>query len=167
MTYGEMPYDHLYGLDEQEDRWEAQYADYLDQQMEAQYHAELEAQHQASLEMQEEEIIQDAFQTIEEEEIRDPHALLHCPMIQPNDARAATVGEFLASLLSALWLEGEGFSGKRPLGNSDWQWQVYMSMVAGGLAEGIINKWGDEDISDEGAANELILQAIRLAYNHE
>lgn len=96
----------------------------------------------------------------------DPHDLLHCPMVQPNDGDAATVGEFLGLLLSTLWLQGEGFSGKRPLGNSDWQQQVYMSMVEGGFADRIINRWGDEDIDDPIAADELILMAIRLAYDH-
>lgn len=88
-------------------------------------------------------------------------------MVQPNDARADTLGEFLGALLSALWLEGECFSGKRPLGNSDWQQQVYMSLVKGGLAEGVVNKWGDPDIADVRAADELIVRAIQFAYDHE
>lgn len=36
----------------------------------------------------------------------------------PNGAGAATVGEYLAKLLAELWLHDEGFSGKRPFGNS-------------------------------------------------
>lgn len=96
----------------------------------------------------------------------DPHDLLHAPMIQPNDGQAATVGEFLGLLLSTLWLQNEEFSGKRPLGNSDWQDQVYLSMIQGGFAEGVINRWGDVEVADVGAADELILLAIRYTYKH-
>lgn len=94
------------------------------------------------------------------------HQVLHCRMITPNDGDAATVGEFLGLLLSTLWLQNEGFSGKRPLGNSDWQHQVYTSLIEGGLVEGVVNKWGEVEPENFYAADELILQAIRLAYNH-
>ena len=33
-----------------------------------------------------------------------------------------TVGRFLKKCLLGLIKEGEGFSGKRPLGESDWDW---------------------------------------------
>lgn len=98
----------------------------------------------------------------------DPHELLHCPMMQPNDANAETVAEFLGAILTALWVEGECFSGKRPLGNSDWQWQVHMSLAKAGFVDTIINKWDEEDISDSDldALDDLIIQAIRLITNH-
>ena len=35
-----------------------------------------------------------------------------------NDADAENIGEYLKALLSAVWHEGESFSGKRPFGNS-------------------------------------------------
>ena len=34
--------------------------------------------------------------------------------MQPNDANAATVREYLLALLKEVWREGEGFNGKRP-----------------------------------------------------
>lgn len=102
----------------------------------------------------------------------DPHDLLHCPM-GPNDADAATVGEYLGLLLSTLWLQGQQFNGKRPFGNSDWQWLVYEAMVKNGFVFGILaDDDGDtylEDFTydDQIKADELILQAISLAYRHE
>ena len=33
-----------------------------------------------------------------------------------------SVREWLSELLVALWIKGEYFSSKRPLGNSDWEW---------------------------------------------
>lgn len=95
----------------------------------------------------------------------DPHDILHCSM-GPNDADAATVGEYLGLLLSTLWLQDENFNSKRPFGNSSWQWSVYEALAAAGFAETVINKWGDKDIADVSATDELILQAIRLAYDH-
>lgn len=98
----------------------------------------------------------------------DPHDVLHCPMDPGNDARAKTVGEFLGVLLCTLWEENEQFSGKRPLGNSDWQWQVYEAMVKNGLIAGILYEGHLEDFSyeEEEKADDLILQAIKLAYDH-
>jgi len=110
------------------------------------------------------------YNTLDEELIQDSlaHQLLHLPMGE-NDASAATVGEYLGLLLSTLWLQNESFSGKRPFGNSDWQYVVYMAMVKAGLATGVVyEEYGSEylDEIDEVAADEIILQAIRLAYNH-
>lgn len=101
------------------------------------------------------------------------HEVLHCPMDpKTNDARASTVGEYLGLLLSTLWIENEGFSGKRPLGNSSWQWDVYTALVKAGLAEGnVYDEDGYEELDfsteAESAADEMIVQAIKFAYNHE
>lgn len=109
----------------------------------------------------------DEYNNVDEliEDVFDPHELLHAPMVQPNDGQAATIGEFLGLLLSTLWLEGEAFSGKRPLGNSDWYDQVYQSMIEGGFIESEIDKWGDRNPVNYDAADELILLAIRFVYH--
>jgi len=62
-----------------------------------------------------------------------------------NDADADTVREYLKALLTALWDEGESFSGKRPLGNSGWEFD---------LLEAIPGKMSDKKKSD------LIFKAI-------
>lgn len=36
-----------------------------------------------------------------------------------------TFREYFQKLLNQLWYEGEGFSGKRPFGNSGWQDDIY------------------------------------------
>lgn len=196
MSYGTDPEDHLYGFDEQEDRWERQYADYLEDQIEAQYAAEMDAEYAASMALTEEILRQEEMasthdhgdhsknphhHSIEPQEQPLAHQLLHLPLGN-NEAQAATVGEYLGLLLSTLWLQAEGFSGKRPFGNSDWQYPVYIAMVKGGLATGTVyednncncradcphsyeelDDWDQESII---AADELILQAIRLAYDH-
>lgn len=46
-----------------------------------------------------------------------------------NDARATTVRGFLVALLRLLWEYGESFSGKRPWGNSGWQYAVHDAVL--------------------------------------
>ena len=78
--------------------------------------------------------------------------VLRLPMERSsNDAGADSVGEFLVALLRALWDEAEGFSGKRPLGGSDWQWQVYEAMG--------IDPEGDDN-GEVNRADALIMRAI-------
>ena len=40
-----------------------------------------------------------------------------------------TIGEYLMELLRLVWQDGEGFSGKRPWGNSCWELPVYEALV--------------------------------------
>ena len=58
--------------------------------------------------------------------------VLDVPMGE-NDAEAATVRDYLKDLLSTLWREEEGFSGKRPFGNSGWKYELYAALTAAGL----------------------------------
>lgn len=99
----------------------------------------------------------------------DPHDILHCPIERGNGADASTIGEFLGVLLSTLWQENEGFSGKRPLGDSNWQWIVYEALVKNGFVSGTLGEDGyleDFPYEEEKKADKLILQAIRFAYDH-
>ena len=56
--------------------------------------------------------------------------------MEPNDAEATTIREYLKALLEAVWSEGEGFSGKRPFGNSSWEYDLYRALVKGGSING-------------------------------
>lgn len=84
--------------------------------------------------------------------------ILDLPM-QENDANARTVREYLKTLLFMLWERREGFSGKRPFGNSGWEHELYDALVAGGVLN------GDEDgrilDSETGFADALIEAAIQ------
>lgn len=59
-----------------------------------------------------------------------------------QDVEANSIREYLKQLLSTLWAEGEGFSGKRPFGNSGWDYDLYRPLVIMGVVEG---EWEDED----------------------
>lgn len=142
---------------EQDAQWDAKYAAHLDEMMEAQYNAELALQ------------LDQLTLTIP----LDPpnslaHELLHLEINDP-DSGAQTVGQFLGLLLSTLWLQTELFSGKRPFGNSDWQYTVYKAMGKAGIAEIVFDEDGYiENFTNEAqiSADELILQSIKLMYNH-
>ena len=43
-----------------------------------------------------------------------------------------TIRQYLYQLLRSVWRENEEFSGKRPFGNSGWQYDVYKALVNGG-----------------------------------
>lgn len=79
-----------------------------------------------------------------------------------NDAGASTIREYLVKLLAELWREQEGFSGKRPFGNSSWDGDLYIALIRAGLIHGGF----DEDgylyhCGDAVGAFELIAQAIQ------
>jgi len=85
--------------------------------------------------------------------------ILDLPM-NDNDADAETIRDYFKKLLSKLWNEGEDFSGKRPFGNSDWDMDIYTTLVEHHLIEGNF----DEDFLIENvdyeAGNRLVLELI-------
>lgn len=85
--------------------------------------------------------------------------ILDVPM-QENDANASSVRDYLKMLLRTLWREGEGFSGKRPFGNSGWESEIYAALVISGAVAGKVDSEGYLDECDEKAADKLILAAI-------
>lgn len=77
-----------------------------------------------------------------------------------NDAGAGTVREYLVKLLVVLWRDQECFSGKRPFGNSSWDWDLYMALVDAELITGSYDEDGCLDDADVKAGSALIEQAI-------
>lgn len=89
----------------------------------------------------------------------DPRAVLDLSL-GDNDADAKTVRAYFQALLSTLWEEGEGFSGKRPFGNSGWDYDLYKPLVSAGIVPGKIGEDGDLLDFDAKAANAVIFAAI-------
>ena len=73
-----------------------------------------------------------------------------------NDAYAPTVREYLRKLLRSVWIDGEGFDGKRPFGNSGWHREIYGVLVEKEFIDGD----ADGDPYDDELANELVMLAI-------
>lgn len=65
-------------------------------------------------------------------ETPDPQRALDVEL-GPNDAEAGTVREYLKELLVTLLIVEEGFSGKRPFGNSGWQHELTEPLEAAGF----------------------------------
>lgn len=56
-----------------------------------------------------------------------------------------TIRQYLIELLDTLWVEKEGFSGKRPFGNSGWESDFNFPLIKAGLIKGeILNEDGYE-----------------------
>lgn len=88
-----------------------------------------------------------------------PEQLLALPL-GDNDAKAATVRDYLIELLRVVWREEEGFSGKRPFGNSGWAYEVYGPMVKAGFITGTLDEDGNVEDCDVRAADKLMDAAI-------
>lgn len=86
-------------------------------------------------------------------------SVLDLPM-KKNDAGAETVREYLKALLSKIWEEGEGFSGKRPFGNSGWDHDLYKPLIESGMIAGKIDEWGCIENCDGTEADAIIFAAI-------
>lgn len=90
-----------------------------------------------------------------------PEEILALPMdATENDAGAGTIKEYLICLLRTMWAEGEVFSGKRPFGNSSWQYDLYKPLIKSGAVAGSLDEDGYVQALDDKAANKLITKAI-------
>ena len=85
--------------------------------------------------------------------------VLAVPMSSDNDSGATPVRGYLIEFARQVWIHGEGFSGKRPFGNSGWEWEVYAALGAAGLVPVSRNRW-DEDEADQDEAERLVLLAL-------
>ena len=72
-----------------------------------------------------------------------------------------TIREYFIRLLIELWNEGEGFNGKRPFGNSGWDYQIYQALVSNGIIEGVQDSDGFLEHFDQVEADKLIIEAIK------
>jgi hypothetical protein len=97
--------------------------------------------------------------------VADDVNVLNLPM-GDNDADARTVREYLMKLLLTVWDEKEGFSGKRPFGNSSWEVELYRALIFGGAIEGRVDADGDVDGYDDDRADAVIRRAIKDIWEH-
>jgi hypothetical protein len=89
----------------------------------------------------------------------DAKEILDIPMAD-NDSGENTIRAYLKALLFALWGEGESFSGKRPFGNSGWDWDLYKALIAAKAIPGEMDEDGDISTVDEAAGRKAIHAAI-------
>lgn len=75
-----------------------------------------------------------------------------------------SIRDYLHALLHKLWNHGEGFSSKRPFGNSGWESDIYAALVAGGFVSGEIDEDGYLVSCDEDEANQLVFDMIATIF---
>lgn len=81
--------------------------------------------------------------------------------------KEVTVREFFFELLKTLWIEQEGFSGKRPFGNSGWDGNLIVCLIKNKLVSGeidLVHGELDEDgyleIYDSAEVDEFVINMI-------
>jgi hypothetical protein len=71
-----------------------------------------------------------------------------------------TVKQYLKKLLTTVWMEADGFSGKRPFGNSGWTYDIYACLIKNGAIDGKLDDCGYVDDVDEYEADQYVAQII-------
>lgn len=86
---------------------------------------------------------------------------LFLPM-RSNDAGAKTVADYLKKLLRALVIEQEGFSGKRPFGNSGWICDLAYPLVKAKFIKGSVYSEDDYCYADGYSNEELTKFVVKM-----
>ncbi len=74
--------------------------------------------------------------------------------------KSITLRGYLKELLRTMWIKGEGFSGKRPFGNSGWKYDVYGALIQNKIIEGSLDEDGYVKQIDTKEADEIIVNLI-------
>jgi hypothetical protein len=75
-----------------------------------------------------------------------------------------TIRDYLHTLLETLWTEGEGFSGKRPFGNSCWEFELYEPLIKAGFITGSLDEDGHIAEFAREEAEAYVFELIRAAF---
>ena len=81
--------------------------------------------------------------------------------------REISFRQYFEKLLLTLWEENEGFSGKRPFGNSSWEYDLYIGLIKNNLVEGALDKDGCVDELDTDEAYSVIYTMIQFMCRKE
>ena len=74
--------------------------------------------------------------------------------------REITIKDYLKELMLTLWKEAEGFSGKRPFGNSGWQYDIAACLIKNNIVDGKLDEDGYVDEVDFNDVDNVILSCI-------
>lgn len=77
--------------------------------------------------------------------------MLDVELFSQDLGKTITVRNYLKELLLRLWDEGEGFSRKRPFGNSGWEFDLYAGLIREGFIEGTVEDDFVEDYNKKQA----------------
>jgi hypothetical protein len=74
--------------------------------------------------------------------------------------KTVTIRDFFYELLKKLWIEREGFSGKRPFGNSSWDEDLIKCLIQNNLIVGEIDEDGYLNKYDSNEVEKIVLEKI-------
>lgn len=75
-----------------------------------------------------------------------------------------TIRGYFELLLLELWKEGESFSGKRPFGNSGWEYDLYKPLIKANVIKGKLDSDGYIESVDEKKAHKKVIELINLCF---
>jgi hypothetical protein len=99
------------------------------------------------------------------ESMTEVEAVLAAPLEYEHGS--GTVRSYLHDLLTTLWAEGEGFSGKRPFGNSGWDYGLKVALAKAGILAATFDEDGDLNYllqEERRRGDRLIKQAIDYVF---
>jgi hypothetical protein len=78
-----------------------------------------------------------------------------------NDlGKKVTIRQFFFELMKTLWIEQEGFSGKRPFGNSCWDGDLISCLIKNKLIKGKLDEDGYLADYDKKADDKYVMSQI-------
>lgn len=78
-----------------------------------------------------------------------------------NDlGKKVTIRQFFFELMKTLWIEQEGFSGKRPFGNSSWDGDLIGCLVKNKLIKGKLDEDGYLEDYDNKEVDKFVMSQI-------
>lgn len=86
-------------------------------------------------------------------------------MFIEHKMKVETIKDYLIDLLDSLWDEKECFNGKRPFGNSGWQFDIFAALVEADIINGKIDEDGNLEECNNDLGEQLISQAIQSLRN--
>jgi hypothetical protein len=95
-------------------------------------------------------------------EIMSLHQIKNIEFYSRELGGQVTIGKFLIELLTKLWSKKDQFSGKRPFGNSFWEYDLYIALIDNNIVKGRIDEWDDVESFDQSSADKIILDIIQL-----
>jgi len=75
-----------------------------------------------------------------------------------------TVRDYLHKLLTRVWQLDEDFNGKRPFGNSGWDFDIYAPLIKAGFIAGEVDEHGDIGEFDRDIAAGYVFDLIDAAF---
>lgn len=81
--------------------------------------------------------------------------------------KMVTISEYLKTLLKTLWEEEEGFSGKRPFGNSGWKSDIFECLVKNSVIDGRLDSEGYIDRIDYDTGDKIIYLLLDYLFDEK